>query len=351
MVLVEDPFRLDDIEVLVAPCRPGELGDELEVVAEDLRFHRLAGETLELLPLPIDLLADLLGEDESVELLLKSLQLVVPILPLAELLLDRLQLLAEEHLPLAVAELLLDLRLDFLLRVEDVDLALDVNESPPHAVFDRERLEEELPVCRRDVDVARDEVGELPGVVRLGQDVRDRLVGEAELLGQLRGALLQLFQECDEGGVGDVERRHFGGLHDDRLEVPVLLLDPHGDATDLPLEEQAGAADSALDRPDGCDGPDGMEQLGCDGLDVLALRQREDELLGALHRRLDGVKRARAAGGDREADSRKKNGVPKGNNRESLGRLHDDLSSRPNAEDSTSDFSGKHLDFQDPRRS
>ena len=129
VVLVEDPLRLDDVEVLLASRRPGQLGDELEVVAQDLRLHRLAGETLELLPLPVDLLADVLGQDERLELLLEPLEVVVPVLALAQLLLDRLQLLAEEHLPLPVAQLLLDLRLDLLLRVEDVDLPLDVDRA------------------------------------------------------------------------------------------------------------------------------------------------------------------------------------------------------------------------------
>ncbi len=129
VVLVQDPLRLHDVEVLLAPRRPGKLGDELEVVAKHLRLHRLAGETLELLPLPVDLLADVLGQDESLELLLEPLQVVVPVLALAQLLLNRLQLLAEEHLPLPVAQLLLDLRLDLFLRVEDVDLPLDVDRA------------------------------------------------------------------------------------------------------------------------------------------------------------------------------------------------------------------------------
>ena len=205
---------------------------------------------MELLPLPVDLLADVLREDERVELLLQPLQVVALVLTFAQLLLDRLHLLAEEHLPLPVAQLLLDLRLDVLLRVEDVDLPLDVNERPPDAVLDRERLEKELPLGRRNVDVAGDEVGEPARVVGLGEDVRDGLVGEAELLRELRRPLLQLLQESDEGGVGRVERRHLSGLDDDGLEPAVLFLDPHRDAASLALEEEARSADAALDRPD-----------------------------------------------------------------------------------------------------
>src|SRR2546422_5157155 len=42
----------------------------------------------------------------------------------AQLLADRLQLLAQQHLTLPLAQLLLDLRLDLLLSVDDADLAL-----------------------------------------------------------------------------------------------------------------------------------------------------------------------------------------------------------------------------------
>ena len=305
MVLVEDPLGLDDVEALLAPGRPRQLGDELEVVPEDLRLRRLAGEALELLPLPVDLLADLLREDERLELLLEPLEVILAALPLAQLLLDRFHLLAEEHLPLPVAQLFLDLRLDLLLRVEDVDLPLDVDERPPHAILDRERLEEELPLGRRNVDVTRHEVGELARVVGLGEDGGRGLFGKAELLGQLRRALLELLHERHEGGVGGVERRHLLGFDDDRLEPAVRFLDSHGDAARSSLEDEPRPADTALDLSDGGDRPDGVEELGGYRLDVLTLGNGEHQLLGALHRHFDGVKSSRAADGDREGDSRK----------------------------------------------
>ena len=60
--------------------------------------------------LAVDFLARVLGQVELVELLAQLLELVVrAALALAELLLDRLHLLAQVHLALALAELLLHL--------------------------------------------------------------------------------------------------------------------------------------------------------------------------------------------------------------------------------------------------
>ena len=350
VVLVEDPLRLDDVEVLLAPRRPRQLRHELEVAPHDLGFHRLAREALELLPLPVDLLADLLGQDERVELLLEAVQVVAVVLALSQLLLDRLQLLAEEHLALAVAELLLDLRLDLLLRVEDVDLPLDVHERPPDPVLDGQRLEQELPLGGRDVDVAGHEVGETARVVGIGQDVPDRLVGQAELLRELGGALAQLLQERDERGIGGVERTHLLRLHDDRLEPPFLLLDPHPDPARLPLEEGRRAADAARDRPDRSDRTDRVEELGRHRLEVLPLGDGEDELIGALHRGLDRVERPWPPGGNREADAREKDRIAERDDRENLRWMHLDLSSQPKVLDSRMNFSKHGLDFQVTRR-
>src|SRR2546422_5758408 len=61
----------------------------------------------------------------------------------AQLLADRLQLLAQQHLALPLAQLLLDLRLDLLLSVEDADLALHLNEHAPQALLDRQDLRSE----------------------------------------------------------------------------------------------------------------------------------------------------------------------------------------------------------------
>ena len=119
MVLLEHLLGLLEVEVLLAARAPRQLGDGLQVGADHLVLHRLAGDARQAAELAVDLLARLLGQLEGVELLLQLLELA-GVVAAAELLLDGLHLLAQEHLALAVAELALDLVLDLLLRVDDV---------------------------------------------------------------------------------------------------------------------------------------------------------------------------------------------------------------------------------------
>ena len=111
-----------EVEVVVRARVPGQLGDPFEVGADDLRLHRLAARALEPAELALDLGARLLGELELGELLAELGQLSRLLVVVAELLLDRLDLLAEVHLALALAQLLLHLRLDLVLRLEHADL-------------------------------------------------------------------------------------------------------------------------------------------------------------------------------------------------------------------------------------
>ena len=68
----------------------------------------------------------------------------VAVLLLAELLLDRLELLAQVELALPLADLLLDADADLLLRVGDPDLPVEVAREHAEPLLDRERLEERL---------------------------------------------------------------------------------------------------------------------------------------------------------------------------------------------------------------
>ena len=96
---------------------------------------------LEPAELAVDFLAALLGQLERGELLAQLLELV-PLVVLAQLLPDRLELLAQEHLALPLAQLLLDLRLDVLLGLEHPDLALHVHQHAAQPLLDREGLEQ-----------------------------------------------------------------------------------------------------------------------------------------------------------------------------------------------------------------
>src|SRR6185312_9771450 len=139
-----------------------QLRDVLEVGPDDLRFHGLPADSLEPNQLPIDFLPGLGGQVELGQLLLQLLQLANLLLVLAQLLANLLELLPQEHLPLTLAQLLLDLRLDVLLRVEHADLPLDMDQDPAQPLLDREGLEQGLSLRRGDIDVAGYEVGKPP---------------------------------------------------------------------------------------------------------------------------------------------------------------------------------------------
>ena len=200
VVLVEHRLRVRQIEVVVRPRVPRQLGDPLEIRADDLRFHRLAAGALEAAELALDFLARLLRQLELVQLL-AQLDDLLRLIVVAELFLDRLHLLAQIHLALPLAQLFLDLRLDLFLHLEHADLLLDVHEHAAQALFDAQRLEQPLLLGRLELDVAGDEVGE---PARIGDGVEHLmhdLFRQPATLAELGGALAELLVERDEGRV------------------------------------------------------------------------------------------------------------------------------------------------------
>jgi hypothetical protein len=70
---------------------------------------------------------------------------------------------------------------------------------------------------------SRDQVREAARLVDLGEDLLDGLVGQAELLAELGGALAGLSVEAGERRVARIERAHLARLLDGRLEVAALV--------------------------------------------------------------------------------------------------------------------------------
>ena len=205
VILVEHLARVAQVEVVVGARVPRQLGDPLEIGADHLRFHGLAARALETAELALDFLARRLRQIELRQLLAKLLDLPALIV-VAELLLDRLHLLAQIHLALALAELFLHLRLDLLLRFEQADLPLHVHEHATQPLLDAQRLEQPLLLGDGELDVAGDEVGEL---ARIGDGVEhlvDDFLGKTALLAQLGGALANFLVQRLERAVVLVER-------------------------------------------------------------------------------------------------------------------------------------------------
>ena len=117
---------------------------------------------------------------ERGELLAQLLDLGLLRVAFAELLLDRLQLLSEEVLALALLHLRLHLRLDLRAELEHLELAIEDRRDPPQALLDVDRLEDLLPLLGLDrAQGGRNEVRKRARIV----DVRRR---ELQLLRQVR---------------------------------------------------------------------------------------------------------------------------------------------------------------------
>ena len=287
--------------MLLAPDVPRQLDDVLEEGADDLALHRLPTDPGEPVELAVHFLPGLGRKLERLELLPELLQ-VVALVALTQLALDGLELLAQEHFALPLAELLLDLRLDVLLGVEHADLPLDVHQDPAEPLLDAERLEQSLPLCRGDVDVPGDQVGEAARLVHSGQHLLDHLVRQARLLPELGRAGAGLSVQRHERRVLGIDRKHLLGLAHDGLEIALLLGVVDGDAALLAVEQQLHAGKTPLELPDLGDGADRVQHIGVDALDVLTLAHREDEALRGCERGLDRPKGRRSPGSDRGGD-------------------------------------------------
>ena len=321
VILIEDLRRLDEVEVLLGAGVPRQLGDGLEVCANDLRLHRLATDAIEPAELAVDFAPRILGQVERVELLAQLLE-VRRFVVLAQFLADGLELLAQEHLALPVAQLLLDAGLDVLLGVEHADLPLQVHEHAPQPLLDREALEQALALGRGDVDVTRHQVGEPAGIVDAAQHLLDDLLRQPGLLAQLGGAGPRLAVQRHERRIVRVERRHLlGGAHDGG-EIAVLLEVVHRDAAVLALQQQLHAGETPLHLADAGHGADGVEHVGVDALHVLPLRHREDQLLGRGEGGLDRLQRTGPASTNRRGDAGKEHDLPERKHRKRQAFIH-----------------------------
>ncbi len=163
----------------------------------------------------------------------------------------------------------------------------------------------------RDVEVAGHEVGEPAGLVHLGQDLLDGLVGQPELLPELGGALARLAMEPGERRIARVEGQHLACFLDGRFEEAALVRgEAQRDAAGLAFEDQADAAEAPLHGADRGDGPDRVELGRRHVLRVGPLGHREDLALGVGQGRLDRAQSSGAAGRDRERHAGEKNRVP-----------------------------------------
>jgi hypothetical protein len=158
-------------------------------------------------------LGDLLGE---------LVEVAAAVVELAQLLLDRLELLAQHVLALVAPHLLLDLGVDPLADLEHLELARQELQHLAGPGLEIEGLEHVLLLADLELEVAGDQVGQVPG---LGDAVDQRT-----------GFLGQLGHELDHA-LGDVLE-----VHDQRVELDVGRRRIRN-AADLGGEERLGAVE------------------------------------------------------------------------------------------------------------
>ena len=206
----------------------GSVGDPLEIGADHPVLDRLGGKALEALQLTLGLLAGGLGQPGLGELLAQLLRLGLRLVDLAELLLDRLELLAQPVLALPAIHLGLHLGLDAGPDLHELELARKDLREHPQPLDDRALLEELLLLLGLQAERPRDHVGELRRVV----EVRDRdlqlLRQVGNLLDDLGEGRLHIAVERLElrRGLDDVRRLLDAGHHVGLGGAEVLELDP-----------------------------------------------------------------------------------------------------------------------------
>ena len=219
-----------EVEVVLRLLVPGQAEDPLDIGADDAVLGRCRRELLEPGQLTVDSLTGLFGELDLVRAVAELLDLGLLGIGLAELLLDRLQLLAQEVLALRGLHLGDDLVLDLRPELGDLELAVEDHEHRAESLLDVLLLEQLLLLLGLQAQRRRDEVTEGARVV----DVRG---GKRQLLGEVR-------DEPDQAGEERLDVLHQRlGLR--RLLVDVGSLDEAADEVGLVLHpvEEADSGD------------------------------------------------------------------------------------------------------------
>ena len=192
MILFENGLGVLQIQLVVRSLVPGQLRYPLEVSANHLRFHRFATGALQSSQLALYFLPRFLWQLKLRQLIAKFRDLLARIV-VAELLLNRLELLAEIHLALTLTQLLLDLRLDVFLCFQQTDLPLYVHQNPAQSLFDAQCLEQSLLFRNRELDVTGNEICK---PARIGDGIENLVndfLGKSATLTELSCPLARFF--------------------------------------------------------------------------------------------------------------------------------------------------------------
>ena len=293
VVLVEDLLRGRDVVVHLGALLPRHLDQPVDVVAHDRRLRGHRRHQLQLVQLGGRLLARLFRHAGLGDPLLQIAELVGGVLEVAELLLDRLHLLVEVVLALALLHLRLHAAADLLLDLQHLHLALDQGHHLLEARAHVLRLQDLLLLGELERHVRGDGVGEAPRLLDAGersQDLGRHLLVELHVLLEVRHDRARQHVDLALLVLLDVgQRRHVGGEVRVRLDV----LD-HGarDALDQHLDRAVGELE---ELQDGRDRADRVEVAALGIVDVGLLLGDQQDLLVAPHGLVEGEDRLVAA--------------------------------------------------------
>ncbi len=295
VVVLENLGCLREVDLLLGTLVPRQLSHPLQEGADDLVLGRLRAGTLETSELAIDLGALLFAQLECFDPLAHLLD-VVALFPVAELFLDRPELLPEQHLALTLPELRLHLGLDVLLGVDAREFALHGDETCAHAGLVVESLEQLLLIRRLELQIERDEIGERAGIVHALDELVQRLSGHTAPGPELGRPIPQFAVEGLERGVIRVLR--LLGLHfqKHRLQHRLsLVVVREGLCAAFALHQQLHAASYSVGLNDANHRPRVVQELRKRLVHVLALCNGEHATI-SVQRFLHGLDGSRSTG-------------------------------------------------------
>ena len=287
MVLIQDLACAREIEVVRRRDAPRQRRDPVQVRADDAVLRGGGRQSLEPSELAGRRLFHFLRQVERIDAVAQLVRLGLFGIALAELLLDRFQLLTQEELALPLLELRLDLRLDLAPELDHLELAVEDDRHFAQALADVDELEQLLLLVRLQTDRRRDEAAQRARVVdvrsrdlELLRQIRDEADDPAELVLHVAGQCLEFLRLGQPVG----ELRHLG---DEIGVVTHVLCDADApEALHEHAQRAVGDADHLV-----------HDRGGADGVDVVPAGD-----LRVLVR--DGDEREQAVAGDDVVDER-----------------------------------------------
>ena len=227
---------------------PGQANQHVDVVAHHGGFGRHGRHELQFFKLGIGLLARLFRHAGKLDFFLDLLD-VGAVFAFAQLFLDRLDLLVQVEVALVLLHLALDAATDFLVDVEDVDLALDLLKQIFQPLFHARQIQHRLLAFELERQVRGDGVCQAAGLIDAGdrgQDLGRDLLVQLDVLVKLlhHGAAQRLDLGIVLVALDHFERRHGGN----KVRIFTTVLDVRDGGALLAFDQHLHGAVGQLEH-------------------------------------------------------------------------------------------------------